>query len=244
MRNVFLALLFANLAYFGWARWIDVPPTPPVNETIERLPRLKLAGEVSSQRPVAGAPERTALRESQSCLSVGPFDTENRIKATQVLRTEGFDARQREQEGETSTQYLVFIGSLKTDADADRVVSQLKEKGFRDAAIVPASGKVGRRVSLGPVDGRAGAQELAVAGQAKGFKVEVVEQKVSAMGYWLDFEAPAGTSTELIQNLFADGVKSQITVQPCPAPAGQTAKAAPRPLRTAATSTPRSASGR
>jgi len=50
VRNVFIALLFANLAYFAWSHLVDKPPPPPVNESIARLPRLKLASERPAPR--------------------------------------------------------------------------------------------------------------------------------------------------------------------------------------------------
>ncbi len=45
MRGVFFILLFANLAFFAWARLIDRPAEPPLNSTISRLPRLQLLSE-------------------------------------------------------------------------------------------------------------------------------------------------------------------------------------------------------
>jgi len=51
VRDVFITLLFANLAYFAWSHWVDKPPPPPVNESIAHLPRLKLASERPAPRP-------------------------------------------------------------------------------------------------------------------------------------------------------------------------------------------------
>jgi hypothetical protein len=59
VRNVFLAVVFANLAYFAWSHWIDKPPPPPVNESIARLPRLKLAQERPAPRPAANTAAKT-----------------------------------------------------------------------------------------------------------------------------------------------------------------------------------------
>jgi hypothetical protein len=49
----------ANLAYFAWSHWVDKPPPPPVNESIARLPRLKLA----SERPPPAAENAPAKTE-------------------------------------------------------------------------------------------------------------------------------------------------------------------------------------
>ena len=40
VRIAFFALLFANLVYFAWAHWIDVPRrAPPASESVGRLPQ-------------------------------------------------------------------------------------------------------------------------------------------------------------------------------------------------------------
>jgi hypothetical protein len=59
VRNVFLALLLANLVYFAWSHWVDKPPPPPVNESIARLPRLKLADERPAPRPATNPAAKT-----------------------------------------------------------------------------------------------------------------------------------------------------------------------------------------
>ena len=111
MRNVFLTLLFVNLAYFAWSHWIDEPPPPPVNESIARLPRLKLASEDPPPPPSGHAAEKTALTVSPAlsvspppgCLSVGPFgDVDDAARAAALLRGKGFDPRQRRQAGDGS----------------------------------------------------------------------------------------------------------------------------------------------
>jgi hypothetical protein len=48
LRAAILALLFANLAFFGWAHLVDVTPEPPPTEDIQRLPKLKLLSEAQN----------------------------------------------------------------------------------------------------------------------------------------------------------------------------------------------------
>ncbi len=57
MRNLFLALVVANIAFFVWARWIDVPAPPrPAVSRSPSIPRLELAPAI----PLAGASESAA----------------------------------------------------------------------------------------------------------------------------------------------------------------------------------------
>lgn len=217
MRNVFLTLLFVNLAYFAWSHWIDKPPPPPVNESIARLPRLKLASEQPPPPPRGNAAEKTALTVSPGCLSVGPFgDVDNAARAAASLREKGFDPRQRAEASQGSLEYAVYVGGMKSETEAKRVLQNVKLKGFGDALIPTDGEEAGRRVSLGHFGERAPADERARAARVKGFKAEVAERRLSGTLYWLDLVPPAGMSTVPIAALFAEGVGSRIAVQSCP----------------------------
>jgi len=67
MRIVFVALLFANLAYFAWARWVDVPQAFSQNEELARLPKLKLVEEL----PPSERPQAKPLEKLRSALPNG-----------------------------------------------------------------------------------------------------------------------------------------------------------------------------
>ncbi len=210
-------LLLVNLAYFAWSHWIDKPPPPPVNESIARLPRLKLASEQPAPPPRGNAAEKTALTVSPGCLSVGPFgDVDNAARAAASLREKGFDPRRRAEAGQGSLEYAVYIGGMKSETEAKRVLENLKRKGFGDALMATDGEQTGRRVSLGHFGERAPADERARAARVKGFKAEVAERRLSGTLYWLDLVPPAGISTVPIADLFAEGVGSRIAVQSCP----------------------------
>lgn len=239
MRTVFFALVFVNFAYFAWARWVDTPRPPPVNENISRLPRLKLASEAPAGQPPAATPERTSFNQSSGCLSVGPFaDVDNSARATAVLRARGFDPIQRAEASAPATVYQVLAGTLIGDATGSRTVKELQRIGFRDAVTEPGSGAAGVRVSLGTFSERERADQRMRAATLKGFKADVAEQKRPGTLYWVDLKPPAGTGTVPIQDLFAEGIGSRIAVQPCSissAPTITTSKDPPTPTRAPAT---------
>ncbi len=217
MRTVFFTLLLANLAYFAWSHWIDKPPPPPVNESIARLPRLKLASELPPPPPRGHTAEKTALAVSPGCLSVGPFgDVDNAARAAADLRGKGFDPRQRAEAGGASLEYAVSVGGMKSEAEAKRLLQSLKRKGFGDALLATDGVEAWGRISLGFFAERARADERARTARLKGFKAEVAEQRVAGTIYWLDLVPPAGMTTVPIAGLFAEGVGSRIAVQPCP----------------------------
>jgi hypothetical protein len=243
MRHVFWALVLANLAYFAWARWVDVPRPPPVNETVSRLPRLKLASEEPPPPPQGSAvPERTSLGGT-ACLAVGPFrDADNSARAATLLHERGFEPHPRTEAGEPSTEYDVYVGGLKGTVEVTRTLHELQRAGFKDAAVVADEASSDRRIALGAFSERTPADERSRAARQSGFKAEVAERKSSGTRYWLDLTAPAGTATVPIQDLFAEGFGSQIAVRSCPVPAPSPPPAV-APAQTAASPSPPATAG-
>lgn len=238
MRNAFIALLFINLVYFAWAHWVDEPKAPPVNETLAKLPRLKLLSELPpEQRPATNT--RTVLNETPACMSVGPFgDITNAAKAAGILTAKGFAPQQRAEEAGTSAGYWVYVGGLKDEVEADRVRVSLERSGIKDALVMPPGGEAGRRVSLGLFSDRAHADQRAAAVKRLGFKAEVAEHKLPQVVYWIDLAPRPGMTTVPITDLFAEGVGSRIAVQACPARPPPSTTAAARPQAPAPTAPP------
>jgi hypothetical protein len=235
VRIAFIALLVVNLVYFAWAHWIDAPRPAPTNEAIARLPQLKLADELPpSKRPEPNTAQKTAFQPT-ACLSVGPFgDIANSAQAAALLKAKGFDPKQRAEAAETSSGYWVYVGGLTTQAEADKALATLEKSGIKDAVVMPETRDAGRRLSLGLYSERGRADRRAQAVRAAGLKAEVAERKLPGAVYWVDLVPPAGMTTIPLADLFAEGVRSKISVQPCPpgvqsasAPATGTATAAP-----------------
>ncbi|HEV3286433.1 MAG TPA: SPOR domain-containing protein [Steroidobacteraceae bacterium] len=242
MRTAFFALLFVNLTYFAWAHWVDVPPPPPVNEAIDRLPKLKLAEELPpSQQRQAAAPAKMALTSS-ACFSVGPFgDLDNSAHAAALLKAKGFDPKQRAEQGQMSDGYWVYVGGLKTQSDTDHALVTLERGGIKDALVMPETPDAGRRLSLGLYSERARAERRAESVRQTGLKAEVGERKIPGTLYWVDLAPLPGMSTIPIQDLFAEGVNSRISVQPCPGavpPASVTPATAPAAATATASAAP------
>lgn len=232
MRLVFFALLFLNLAYFAWAHWIDAPRPAPVNEAIAHLPQLKMAGELPpEERPPPHRTQKTALNDTTSCLSVGPFvDLASSAQAAALLKAKGFDPRQRAEQGQVAVGYWVYVGSLASQAEADRALVTLEHNGIKDALVMPETADAGRRLSLGLYSERSRAERRAQAVRQAGLSAAIAERKLAGTLYWVDLTPPPGTNTIPLQGMFADGVNSRIGVQPClPVDAAPPTTAATRP---------------
>jgi cell division septation protein DedD len=235
VRAVFFLLVFANLAFLGWAEWVDAPQPAPANEAYAKLPRLKLVNEspATDARPSSGngssegAARKTALEVTSQtsattprCVSVGPFDDQaGATRGASQLREKGFAPRQRAEKGEISKGFWVYIGGLKTDADVADVLRTLEQSHIEDAHVMPGGGDV-QRVSVGLFSERERADRRAESVQKLGLHPEVTERKLPATVFWMDVELAAGAAGLTVQEVaLAGGGASRVGVLPCPAEA-------------------------
>lgn len=221
VRNVFLALLLLNLAYFCWAGWIDAPRPAPVNQAVARLPRLKLASEQPPSR-AADDSRHTAYNEvadTAPCMSVGPFaDILSSAQAAEILKAKGFEPRQRAAVGDTIEQYWVSVGGSKSDADTLRALKTLSDHGIKDAEPMPDDPN--HLISVGLFTDRDHADKRADAVRRLGLSADVSERKLPSAVYWVDLTPQVGLHSVPLQALFAAGIDTKIGVQRCPGAAG------------------------
>jgi hypothetical protein len=234
VRNAFFALILVNIVYFAWAHWIDVPKPAPVNAALAKLPTLKLVEEVPPAQRAQPTTSKVTSAPSAACLSVGPFpDVGNSAHAAALLKAKGFDPKQRAEQAQASDGWWVYVGNLKTQADADHALETLEHAGINDALVMPETAETERRVSLGLYSEQGRAERRAEAAHAAGLDAQVVERKVPNEIYWIDLAPLPGTNSVPIDDLFAEGSSPRIAVQPCPVavPGGTPASAATRGTR-------------
>jgi hypothetical protein len=222
-RLAFFALLFINLAYFAWAHWVDAPRPAPVNQTIEHLPRLKLAEESPpAERSQPHTAQKTSLNTTPACLSMGPFsDVASSGQAAALLKAKGFEPRERTEQGKVSEGYWVYVAGL-SQSEVDNALAALERNGIGDARVIPDNGEAGRRLSLGLYSERPRAEKRAEVVRQAGLTAGIAERKLTHTLYWLDTTLPPGSDAMSLQGLFAEGTSSRIAAQPCPVAASVT----------------------
>jgi hypothetical protein len=131
LRGVLLLLLFANLAYCAWARFIDTPAEPPATTGISRLPQLKLASEVprpaAAPTPPAAGPDAaattgaavvsgSAVVASQATAALTPASPA--LASPEAARTDA------------AAEHCVTIGPFSDTTRTARASALLRERGF------------------------------------------------------------------------------------------------------------------
>jgi hypothetical protein len=201
VRVAFFVLLLVNLAFFAWTQWLapkeaDLPVSPRVN-----APPLQLAREASP------------ARGGGSCVTVGPFETnELAARARQTLTDSGYPSTPREETVSVPDGYWVYLESPSTDAAERRLLERLRRGGIADAQAVGDGGA--RRISLGIFsdEGRAASQSERVA--RLGLLPQIVGREKEDTHIWLDLELKSG-APPLEGQKFQAG-ESELEFRPCP----------------------------
>jgi hypothetical protein len=230
LRALLLLLLFANLAFFAWSRWIAVPLVTGLSPLPAAAP-LVLAREAQPTPRTAAAAEEEALA---SCVSIGPFlDLTEAARASTRLRELGYGPRQRVSDGPVWSGWWVALERLEGREAAEQVVARLRQFGVTDAYIMPGE-EAGVTVSLGLFSEQPRALRRLDEVKALGYEPVVTERQRTGTVYWIDadlpvpgrfpdpasFEGEQGRITRLeMRPCDADGRASQ-PVEPAMVPAG------------------------
>ncbi len=212
MRNLFLALVLANLAFAAWHRWYGGERTAPV-APLPDGPAITLVSEVRDD-PSAAAPAPAPVVASppaglavpglpaatepaaERCVSVGPFrELSQAATAAGSLRAAGHAPTQRVAEGEIWVGYWVYLERIPTEEEAEAILADIREHGVTDSYVIPDNGG-DNRVSLGVFSeiGRAGRRREEV--RALGYEPVVTDRTRRGTVYWVDVLLGPGESLD------------------------------------------------
>lgn len=215
MRALLLLLLFANLAFFAWSRWIAAPLVPGLTP-LPAAARLVLAREAQSA-PEAG-PVQAEEVAPVSCVSIGPFlDLTEAARASTRLRELGYGPRQRVSEGPVWSGWWVALERLEGREAAEQVVARLRQFGVSDAYIMPGE-EAGVTVSLGLFTERPRALRRLDEVKALGYEPLVTERQRTGTVYWIDADLPvAGQFPDPASFEGEQGRITRLEMRPCDA---------------------------
>jgi hypothetical protein len=187
MRSFALLLILANVCFFFWAHYIDVPEASVHSAalpTSKQPPLLVLAKERS------GKTEAAQITNQLSCISVGPFSAGHELEQIQQrLQTAGFSSSERSESGDVFVGYWVSLPGFATRADAEQALARLHASGVSDAYILPESNSAEGAtnvLSLGLFSEQARAETRRDEIAKLGFEPTVQNRTRSGEVHWLD----------------------------------------------------------
>lgn len=208
MRNVFLALLLANLGFGAWSAWLARPG--PSASAVRRAgaPSIMLVSElessaretieaVSRTAPETAAPASSEAAPAERCISVGPFQELAQASAAQgALRDAGYMPTQRVVDGDVWVGYWVHLAGIPTREEAEEILDRLRANGISDSYIVPGT-EDEQIISLGVFSEISRAGNVRERVRALGYDPTVADRSRRATLYWIDVAAPGATTLDL-----------------------------------------------
>jgi hypothetical protein len=234
MRVIFFSVLLLNLAFLGWATWIDVPAR--ATSGAAAVPSLALAGTSAGAGVPAGrsAAPATAPAAAASdndprssgaapaanpprCVTVGPLADEAAVAGVAiVLGQRGLHGRRRTVDTQVVDGYWVYIPQLKDAAERRRVLARLNSAGMRDAAAMPQPERADR-VSVGVFSDQNHAVKRAEQVRALGFAPTLEAHQRVTSSRWLDVDLRPGEAALQVTDFGIVGAPG-LQVDDCPGP--------------------------
>jgi hypothetical protein len=198
MRNLVLALVLVNLAFFAYAAWID-PPNRSRSDSRDALPRLLLASEFphSDATPASPAPpESSGGTNVAQCVAVGPFyDPADASKAAATFKQRGFEPSQRGEPGEIAEGFWVHVENIGTAAEEARLMRELQQAQLSDASPVQSADQT-RHISVGIFSDQGRAERRASAVKRLGIDAQVSPRTRPGTVYWIELPPKADKAAD------------------------------------------------
>jgi hypothetical protein len=216
VRGWLYTLLLLNIAFFGWAHWIDAPAAAPAPPRVARtLPTLALVGAPptaavadrsagSAQGPAARPPPAGPKTPAgERCRSLGPFaDAANATRVAGLLHARALAPSERDVDVSVSDGYTVFIEQPGDAAAMHRALARLSGAGISDARA--ASGPDGHsRITFGVFPDQPHAVRRAEQARALGFKPVLDLHQSTVTTHWLDLQLQPNQPEPPVERLLA-----------------------------------------
>jgi hypothetical protein len=196
VRNLFLALLLANLLLFAWNGWV-VPPSRPVaavSPVPQRQPAqgasvpgapgrdgVAVAPEVAASPP---PPAATPLGAMAACVQIGPLAAaEAAAELGRSLASGGIAAIPMARDTQVWVGNWIQVGGFATPAAAEEARRRLVAGGLADAYLMQEGAEP--VISLGVFREKERAERVASIARGLGFRPVSTNRYRPAVEYWL-----------------------------------------------------------
>ena len=205
MRLLFLLLLAANLALFGWWAYYapsdaTADPEPQRRQVSPEKIRLLEGKELKALAATKPAPAAGAAPAAAgACIEWGGFAVAEAPKAEQALAPLALGARLSQRRSEETAGWWVFIPPQGNRAAALKKTAELKTLGIEEFFILQDEGKMRWAVSLGVFSSEDAARKHLEVLRAKGVRsAQSGERDTQVVKIWLQLRgADAGQQAKL-----------------------------------------------
>lgn len=180
MKILFYLLLLVSLLFFAFMQWggawvgdsKNLQSQPPLNAE-----KIKLLHTPPAPPPAA----QSTVQATDACMEWGEFSGGDLARATAALDTLQLGDKLAQRQVEHANGYWVYIPPLKTRADIDKKIAQLKAINVEEYFVVQDAGKWRNAISLGVFKTEEAAQKFLEHVKSKGVKSATAGERMSKL---------------------------------------------------------------
>ncbi|HVY07646.1 MAG TPA: SPOR domain-containing protein [Burkholderiales bacterium] len=181
MKWIAIALLVANLGLAAYVFMRERMPDPDAQIVKQQMnaDQIRIIAP-PAPKPATPAPV-TAVPAAEACTEWGGFGAADLAKAQAELDGLGLGGHMQRVEVNIPSSYWVYIPPLKSKAEMDKKMAELRERGVSEFAAVTEAGRWRYAVSLGLFRNEAGARKFLAAIRDKGVRSAQLGQRTQSI---------------------------------------------------------------
>lgn len=213
---IFVFLVVINLIFFAVMQWggaLFVDSNSPPMQAALNAEKIKIISQIVESSPIAVSAAVAALpvpalpaaskapsTAKQSCMEWGEFSGADLQRAEKALAELSLADKLRRRQVDYVSGYWVYIAAMKTRAQADQKIAQLKERGVSDYFVIQEVGAWQNAISLGVFKTEEAAKKYLAKLQQQGVRSASIGERISKLKY-----------TVFILSHLDAGLSSQVT---------------------------------
>ena len=216
MKKLFVLLLLANMALFGYAYFDRMNSDAQASADRFKPLNAEQVKVLTTQQVSRLGPAKVA-QLTLACAEWGPLSEPDRAKANKLLESLVLGKTLSARRVEVSAEHWVYIPPKSSRGAADRALADLKKLGVSDSAIVLEPGQWTFAISLGVFRTKDAADARLAEAKAKGIKTAIYRQREQTLAMTsLVLREPAQATVSKLEELKSQIPGSTVTTGACP----------------------------
>ncbi len=216
MKKLFVLLLLANIALFGYAYFDRMNSAAQASSDRFKPLNADQVKVLTTQQVARLGPAKVA-QLTLACAEWGPLSESDRTKASKLLEPLALGKTLLSRRVEVTAEHWVYIAPKTSRASADRALADLKKLNVTDSAIVLEPGQWNLAISLGVFRSKDDADARLAEVKSKGVKTAAYRQREQTMAMTtLVLREPTQATVSKLEELKQQIPGSTVTTGACP----------------------------
>lgn len=216
MKKLFIVLLLANIALFGYAYFDRMNSAAQASADRFKPLNAEQVKVLTAQQVAKLGPAKVA-QLTLACAEWGPISESDRARANKLLEPLALGKTLLSRRVEVTAEHWIYIPPKSSRSAADKALADLKKLGVSDSAVVLEPGQWNFAISLGVFRNKDGADARLAEVKSKGVKTATYRQREQTLAMTaLVLREPTQATVSKLEELKAQVPGSTVTTGACP----------------------------